>query len=464
MNTQPIEYKAKAFRARKLAFLFLVIVLLLAACSPSAPTPQPPTPLPAEQTDAAHAPVILRVEERTGNSGGYVLHTPSIYFMDPDGDATTVVNKLISTDPAGMQVQYIDDPISASASAQKHEASVISPIQCRPVLSLYSLTFEYRIRDSAGNLSTPVTVKFSSPATPPNNAPLIYVALVIALVFLAGFWLIFRRRPAERISALQSTLLLFFSLITSNFMGSILHEGGHALANLVQGGAVTLFYAHPFAFSGYVRPFVADTVLTHMLGYLVGLLIPLVIFILIWKRRSISNLPLVMLFPFSAILAGITMSQGYDTNNVVRLTGMPESLFTTLGILLFITGIFFMISTFPLLGLAPENIKSLFVVPAAFFIQGVIGLLVAYLCIPGSPADILYLLGYDLMMIAHMSAILIPIIGLFLAVIYVGLYRWIYRKLPAGLRTETVNLTWKDLRIPGFLAAISLILGVMIIT
>ena len=157
------------------------------------------------------------------------------------------------------------------------------------------------------------------------------------------------------------------------------------------------------------------------------------------------------------------MSQGYDANNLVRLTGLPVSLFTAMGILLFITGIFFMISIFPLLGLAPENIKSLLVVPAAFFIQGVIGLLVAYLCIPGSPADIRFLLGYDLMMIAHISAILIPIVGLFLAVIYVSLYRWIYRKLPVGLRTETVTLTWKDLRIPGFLAAISVVIGLIII-
>jgi hypothetical protein len=246
-------------------------------------------------------------------------------------------------------------------------------------------------------------------------------------------------------------------------MGTTLHEGGHALANLLQGGTVTLFYVHPFAFSGYVRP-VVDSVLAHALGYGMGTLLPLLIFILIWKRRSISNLPLIMLFAFGAILSGMTMNQGYDVGNLVRLTGLPVSLFTAMGILLLITGIFLMISTFPLLGLAPENIKSILVIPAAFFIQGVIGLLVAYLCIPGSPADTRYLLGYDLMMIAHMSAILIPIVGLFLAVIYVSLYRWIYRKLPAGLRTETVNLTLKDLRLPAVLAVISMTLGLIIIT
>jgi len=38
MNTQPVEYKAKAFKARKLASVFLVIVLLIPAC---ARQPQP---------------------------------------------------------------------------------------------------------------------------------------------------------------------------------------------------------------------------------------------------------------------------------------------------------------------------------------------------------------------------------------------------------------------------------------
>jgi hypothetical protein len=282
-----------------------------------------------------------------------------------------------------------------------------------------------------------------------------YIALVIALVLLVGFWLTFRRRPAERISALQSTLLLYFSLITSNFMGSILHEGGHALSNLLQGGTITLFYVHPFPFSGYSRPFF-DSVLTHMLGYLLDILIPLAIFILIWKRRSVSNIPLLVLFAFGAILNGLTMSSGgYDVANLVRLTGLPVGLFTALGIMLFMAGLFFMSSAFPLLGLAPENRISLLVIPSAYFIQCVIGLMVAYLCILG--------LGSELIMTAHMGAVIFPIVGLFLAVIYVGLYRWIYRKLPTVLRTEVVSLTWKDLRIPGFLAAVSVILGLIII-
>ena len=34
----------------------------------------------------------------------------------------------------------------------------------------------------------------------------------------------------------------------------ILHEGGHAQVHLILEGEVDVFYAHPFALFGYVRP------------------------------------------------------------------------------------------------------------------------------------------------------------------------------------------------------------------
>jgi hypothetical protein len=56
------------------------------------------------------------------------------------------------------------------------------------------------------------------------------------------------------------------------------------------------------------------------------------------------------------------------------------------------------------------------------------------------------------------------IMGVLIAIIYVGLYRWMYPKLPAWLRSETVNLTWKDLRLPALLAAFSVVIGLIVIT
>jgi len=65
---------------------------------------------------------------------------------------------------------------------------------------------------------------------------------------------------------------------------------------------------------------------------------------------------------------------------------------------------------------------------------------------------------------ANNVAIFLPIVGVLLAVLYVTLFRKIYPRLPAWLRTETVNLTWKGLRLPALLAVISVILGLIVIT
>lgn len=56
------------------------------------------------------------------------------------------------------------------------------------------------------------------------------------------------------------------------------------------------------------------------------------------------------------------------------------------------------------------------------------------------------------------------VIWTLLAVLYVTLWPRVHPRLPAWLRTETVSLTWKHLRLPGLLAAISVAMGIIIIT
>jgi hypothetical protein len=72
-------------------------------------------------------------------------------------------------------------------------------------------------------------------------------------------------------------------------------------------------------------------------------------------------------------------------------------------------------------------------------------------------------MGRDIIFSAS-SFVFTMIIGIILAVLYVTLFRRLYPRLPAWLRTETVNLTWKDLRLPGLLWAVSVIIGLMIVT
>lgn len=462
MNTQTVRYKAKTFEARNLAFFFL-IALLLTACAPSAPPSQPPTPLPVEQTDAAHAPVILRVEEREEMQNGQLFLSKDIYFTDPDGDATTVVNTLISTDPAEFSATVGDDVVSAPAGEQKQGAMVASAMRCPPSLHPFSLTIEDRIRDAAGNLSEPITVVFNCPAIPPNNLPYVIVVLVIGLGLLVGFWLYFRKHPTERTPTILSILLLLCVLILMQFVGSIIHEGGHALAGLIVAGIFETLYVHPFAFMGFSRPII-DNAWVHAGGYITTLSVTFIISALFWKRRSVANLPFVMFFPSVAFTNGIFIPLLIgDTANILRLTGLPAMLFIVLGLALFCVGLLSFPTLFPLLGLNPTDRKSILILPTAFYSLGAISMIVAYVFVPGSYIDSRYLLGMEILQSANNLAIFPPILGALLAVFYLTLFRKIQPKLPAWLHTETVALTWKHLCLPATLAVISLILGLIII-
>lgn len=265
--------------------------------------------------------------------------------------------------------------------------------------------------------------------------------------------------------AVRSTLLLFLLAFPVYFMILVFHEGGHALHTLAVGGPVSLFYVHPFPMAGYVRPiFDWNNVWFHVAGPTLVLLVSLLIFILFWKRRSVSLLPLVMFFPWTALMHGIViLSVMDDFNNIVQLTGMSPIIFRVTGLMLTTTGIFLFVSLFPLLGLLTRNAQSLFVIPAAFFLWAVVGLIAGYLVVPNSPADVVYDLGEEILASARSSLILYVIFGVVLAGFYVTLYHRVFSRLPAWLQTETIQLDWKDLRVHAVLAVISIILGLLII-
>jgi hypothetical protein len=135
-----------------------------------------------------------------------------------------------------------------------------------------------------------------------------------------------------------------------------------------------------------------------------------------------------------------------------------------MNILLAGIGIFFFLALTPLLGLAPEDKRSLYVLPVGMLLYCALGLVFVYLVVPGTPADVQFQLAGEIITSAKYRLLLMGSIGLLLAVVYVTLYRRLYPRLPAWLRTETIHLTWKDLRLPAGLAAVSVILGLIIIT
>jgi hypothetical protein len=258
-------------------------------------------------------------------------------------------------------------------------------------------------------------------------------------------------------------ILIFFLFMVLHFLYLILHEGGHSLYLLVRGVPITL-YVHPFMFSGFSRPIIDSSIWKDILGSATAFPLGLLISLPFWKRRSLALLPLVMLFPYVALMDGINVMgiMGGDFVNMVQSTGLPAAPFIILGALIVCIGLISLLSLFPLAGLDPRDNKALFVLPAAFFLWSALSFLVAHLFVPGSPIDLKYSVGPEIMLGAN-SFILLLIFGIFFAVLYVTLFRSLYPRLPAWLRTGTVNLTWKDLRLPGILWAVSVVIGLIIV-
>jgi hypothetical protein len=269
---------------------------------------------------------------------------------------------------------------------------------------------------------------------------------------------------------LRSALLLFLLFFPVTFMSMFLHEAGHAIFHLTQGVPVHFLYAHPFSFLGFVRP-MADynNVWVHASGTVFELLVSGVIFVLLWKRRSFYTLPFLMIFPWVALydgLGGIFDILGHtgDYYNILTITRWSPLNFYVISLILSVVGIFFLFSLFPLLGLKPDDRKSLFVLPAGMLLYTALGLLIANLFVTESPIDVQYYLAHEIILSAYYRPIFMGSIGILLALIYITLYRSLYRRIHASLRTENVDLTWKNLRLPTVLATVSVILGILIIT
>jgi pimeloyl-ACP methyl ester carboxylesterase len=298
--------------------------------------------------------------------------------------------------------------------------------------------------------------------TIPIPARGLYIGLVLVLAFLLGFWSFFHRRPVERLSAFQSTLFLACLFIPLRFIGLVLHEGGHALYHLVRGSGFSLF-VHPFAFSGYSRPMVDFSVWTHISGSAVAIPAALLIFLLFWKQRSLATLPILMLFPWVAINDGMYMLQRQgDYHNLLQVTRLPDFVLIGLGSLIACIGLVLFFSLLPLLGLPPQGRKPILIIPAAMFLWAFSSMLVAHLVVPVSPFAIQNDLVWEIVPPTNEYFINAGM-GMLFAVLYLTLYRWLRPLLPAGLRMETIDLSWKNLRLPGFFFTASVILGLIII-
>ncbi len=278
-----------------------------------------------------------------------------------------------------------------------------------------------------------------------------------------GAW---KRLLSRLTPSIRSGLLFFCLLFSLRFWLLLIHEWGHALPNLIGGSVIKLLYAHPFTFSGFVRPIFNDKVVTHAAGPVMGVLVPLLIFILLWKHRSVALLPLLMVFPWVAMEAGanlIQIGQLGDYHNIIRLTGLPEAVIVIPCLVLFFIGAFFFLLLMPLLGLGPKDWRGLLVLPAAVLLWIGVSIFVSRLVVPGSPIDVVYQEGWSILQNPAGVGSFDVLLVLFLGMIYLTLYRLIYPRIPSWLRSETVLLTWNDLRIPALSAAACVIVGLILI-
>ncbi len=448
-----------------------LLVLAVSACSTEAATSQPSERGSGDSAlsvagETSHVPEILRVVERQETRDGARYYHEDIYFQDLQGDAATLANKLAGIDPeGGIFFHVTDDPITASAAEQRQEGLVTSTLVCpAALLDPFSATIEDRVKDRAGNLSEPVAFTFSCAANPPSNTPFLIGGGIVGLVVLLGIWLFFRSHPAERGSTTRSILLLFLLLLPVTLMLLILHEGGHALSDLSQIPENLRLFVHPFSFSGYSRPmFERTSVWQHAAGAVTALLGSLLISLPFWKRRSTRSFVLVALFPLTATGNGLyILTVNGDFRNIMNITGLPPAVFNIIGGAIAAVGILCLLSLLPLLGLSPRDKKALLILPAGYFLWALLSTIVAYLFVPASRFVIQYHLSGEILQSAN-AILWVPIQGLALAVLYLTLYRRMSTRLPAGLRTATAQLGWSDLRIPGLLAAISLIVGLAVI-
>jgi hypothetical protein len=152
-----------------------------------------------------------------------------------------------------------------------------------------------------------------------------------------------------------------------------------------------------------------------------------------------------------------------DFVHVAQLTGLPLGLFLALGFLISCIGVLCLFSLFPLAGLDSRDNKALFVLPAASLLWSILSLMVAYLFVPGSPIHLECFRGWEILLSANTSIILQWMVAMVLAVLYVTVFRKLYPRLPVWLRTETVNLTWKDLPLPSILWSVSMVIGLIVV-
>jgi hypothetical protein len=140
---------------------------------------------------------------------------------------------------------------------------------------------------------------------------------------------------------------------------NIIHEFGHSVAVLVQGGEVTGYRFHPFDGCLNFSTYVPDHVLLYAGGAFIGGAATILFPVLAWKRRTPGVMPLVL-----ACAAGLVTTAHWmlrapwsdvftDYTAMIEL-GVPWPVFLGTGTLYLAIGVAVLVLYLPLLGMAHD--------------------------------------------------------------------------------------------------------------
>jgi hypothetical protein len=137
---------------------------------------------PARPMDTgAHAPKILRVEQRQEIRHDATFIHEDIYFGDDAGDAVFFKIKVISVDPP-LDYSLSDDIVTATAEEQKLGAHLTSSFASTEKVTY---VMEGQMVDQAFNLSEPIRYTLEFPAVQRKVSPSLIIGLAAGVVLLA---------------------------------------------------------------------------------------------------------------------------------------------------------------------------------------------------------------------------------------------------------------------------------------
>jgi hypothetical protein len=224
--------------------------------------------------------------------------------------------------------------------------------------------------------------------------------------------------------SIKSILLVFGATGFSFNIGNVVHEFGHAISDWMSGIPLSNIHViiHPF-FSPHMN--IEGGIPDSMMGWpdaagpLANVVFGLIIFSILWKKRTPFTFPLLLWGPLACVQEGIgqimtTSDVGSDAARMIA-AGFPEPLLIVISVFLLLVGIFLFGLAFPVVGISRDTpfFKRLGIIVGGMIPYGLLTLLI---CVLASPNQQDVSRSYNIIggfaIIAIIVAAIFPAVGL----------------------------------------------------